>query len=116
MVGRTTKPTAAQSRRMDAISQMRCVACEIAGQRQPNRTECHHLTDKGNRRASGGHDATIPLCVWMHRGIPLRGKTLVAMEREYGPSLALSKRAFKARYGDERALLAIVNKKLEGEA
>jgi hypothetical protein len=109
MVGRTTKPSAAQRRRLDAISKMVCVACSIAGQRQPNRTEVHHLVDRGSRRLSGGHDATIGLCGWHHRGaIPPRPK----MQLARAPSMALQKRAFVERYGTERDMLAITDRKL----
>lgn len=115
MVGKTDKPTAAQRRRLDALSRMRCVACRIQGCEQPNRTEVHHVVDKGNRKASGGHDATCPLCGWHHRGAlpPRPMMRLATAEATYGPSLALNKRAFVARYGSERALLAKVDAILE---
>jgi hypothetical protein len=114
MVGRTTKPSAAQRRRLDAISKMVCVACSIAGQRQPNRTEVHHLVDRGSRRLSGEHDATIGLCGWHHRGAipPWPKMQLARAVLTYGPSMALQKRAFVERYGTERDMLAITNQKL----
>jgi hypothetical protein len=110
----TGKPTAAQQRRLDALSRMPCIACllEGAGTVQPNRTEIHHLVDKGTRELSGGHDSTLPLCVWHHRGVPRGKATAREMATAYGPSLALQKRAFNARYGTERELLARVNARL----
>lgn len=117
MVGKTVRPTAAQKRRLDAVAKMHCVACEIDRQAQPNDTEVQHLVDKGTRRASGGHDATIPLCKWHHRGVPSyiahKGSTAKAMTAQYGPSMELQGRAFIARYGTQRELLAIVNRQLE---
>lgn len=110
----TGKPTAAEERRLSALSRMTCIACELNGPAwaQPNRTEVHHLVDKGTRKLSGGHKATLPLCAWHHRGVVPRQHTALFMLGRYGPSLALQKRAFVARYGTERALLARVDKKL----
>lgn len=107
----TKKPTKAQQERLDAIHAMPCRACRLEDIPQPSPTEAHHLTDKGNRILSGGHDATVNLCGWHHRG-DVRGcqvlcnpPTMANAEKVYGPSLALNKKAFKARYGDERELL-----------
>lgn len=111
----TGTPTKAQQARLDAIHAMPCLACvkesEFARKRdelrlgQAGKTEAHHLTDKGYRIHSGGHDATIPLCSWHHRGeliYPLTGRE---MRELHGPSLALHKREFVAQYGTERELL-----------
>lgn len=90
---------------------MPCIACVVDGRGlRCGRVEVHHLVDKGNRRASGGHSASIPLGAWHHRGLPPDVRmTLKRAEETYGPSLALSKRAFVERYGTERALLAKIN-------
>lgn len=120
MVGKTVRPTAAQKRRMDRIAKMGCVACYVMNQRQPNGVEIHHIVDMGYRHLSGGHDSTIPLCAWHHRGIPTalvgRGSSVRAMAEQHGPSLAVQKREFVRHYGNERQLLEIVNKQLESEA
>lgn len=107
----TKKPTKAQQTRLDAIHELPCCACRLEGVSQPSPTEAHHLVDKGYRVHSGGHDATIPLCGWHHRG-DVRGcqvlcnpPTMVNAEKAYGPSLALRKKAFIAKYKTERALL-----------
>lgn len=89
---------------------MPCAACVRLGVAQPFQTEAHHLVDKGTRAASGGHEATIPLEAWHHRGQCLDGMTAREMELEYGPSLALNKRGFVAVFGSERELLERVNK------
>ena len=104
----TTKPTKAQQARFDALKRMNCIACEKEGEQAL--AEIHHLVDKGYRKHSGGHDATIPLCKWHHRGESIYGAR--ASEEMFGPSLALSKRAFVERYGSERELLAEVNARL----
>lgn len=109
----TGKPTQAQALRLARVAAMRCIACEREGCGQPWQTEVHHLVDKGSRKHSGGHDATIPLCAWHHRGqckerIPARHMAIL-----YGPSLEREKRAFVAKYGTERELLAIIDGRLE---
>lgn len=105
----TGRPTAAQSRRMALLAQLPCWCCWPL--RQPNRTQVHHIVDRGYRIHSGGHWATLPLCAWHHMGIlPPRPKMKIARAAEfYGPSLALSKRAWVDTYGTEREVLAKVN-------
>ena len=83
-----------------------CVCCQKENVCQPNKTEIHHIVDKGYRRLSGGHDSTIGLCQWHHRGISLEGMTNSEMLFKYGPSLELNKRTFIKTYGTERELLA----------
>jgi hypothetical protein len=108
----TGRPTKAEQARLDAIHDMPCCACVIEGIDQPNPTEAQHLVDKGYRKHSGGHMATIPLCGWHHRAEPLMELTRREMGIIYGPSLASSKRAFVAMYGTERELLAITDEAL----
>lgn len=105
----TGKPTKKQKARLDALSQMFCIACVIEGCRQPSRTEVHHIVDKGYRVHSGGHDATLPLCSWHHRTECAHGLTTSEMVFRYGPSLAGHKRRFIETYGTERELLETVN-------
>lgn len=119
----TKKPTKAEQLRLDRIHEMPCIACEMeAGWskarrepplEQPLPTEAHHLVDKGTRKHSGGHDATIPLCRWHHRGeiiYPLSGRE---MRQLHGPSFALNKKVFVALYGSERDLLAVIDGRLK---
>jgi hypothetical protein len=56
--------------------------------------------------------ATIPLEGWHHRGELLYPLSEREMKQLYGPSLALHKREFKATYGSERDLLAIIDQRL----
>lgn len=112
----TGTPTKAQAARMAAIKRMQCKACCQESMPQPFPTEVHHLVDKGTRKHSGGHDSTIPLCAWHHRGeitYPLTGRE---MKELHGPSFALHKRSFIAQYGTERELLAQTNADLESRA
>lgn len=93
----------AERQRMDRIHRMGCIACG----RRP--VDAHHLVDKGYRKHSGGHGATIPLCAWCHRGEPIIGVSVKYMTLCIGPSLAVNKRAFVAKYGTERELIAKVD-------
>jgi hypothetical protein len=101
--------TKADRERMSRLKEMPCVCCR----RRP--VEIHHIVDKGYRKHSGGHQATIPLCVYHHRGVLDDGWTAARMAFALGPSMALSKREFNYRYGGERALLDRVNRWLMGE-
>lgn len=108
----TGAPTKAQRTRLDALSRMRCLCCEFEKVQQPWPTEIDHLVDNGYRRLSGGHDATIPLCAWHHRGLCLDGCTTETMTGRYGPSFALRGRLAAVWYGSKRDLLERVNARL----
>lgn len=118
----TTTPTKAEQARLDAIHAMPCIACEIEAdisrqrgeivQAQPSRTEAHHIVDKGTREHSGGHMATLPLCGWHHRGEPVYPLGKREMCQLHGPSFAESKKSFRANYGSERDLLAVIDQRL----
>lgn len=101
--------TKADRERMAKLKDMPCVCCGRRG------VDVHHLVDKGYRRLSGGHQATIPLCAWHHRGEPVGMWTVTETAARLGPSLALNKKQFNLRYGGERALLDRVNQWLLGE-
>lgn len=109
----------ADQRRLDAIHNMACICCVVESiergreLNQPNRTTAHHLVDKGTRELSGGDQATLPLCEWHHLGYRLFTHDNCDMEASWGPSLALRKKAFIAKYGTERELLQSVNEALE---
>lgn len=107
----------ADQKRLDWVHEQPCICCEIeklpAGMPRL-RVEAHHLVDKGYRALSGGHQATLPLCSWHHRGVRLEGHSTSAMSSMYGPSLAVSKRQFVAWFGTERQLLARVNAGKDG--
>ena len=111
----TGKPTKEEQRRLDAIHSMPCIACSelFSVLYQCSPTEAHHLVDKGYRKHSGGHSATIPLCAWHHRGIIPEGFDKSHMEYLFGPSFALSKRRFVQCFGTERHLLAITDERLK---
>lgn len=113
----TGKPTKAQAARMDRIARFPCIACRRG--RDPTvagafpicgKTEVHHLNMFGRAgQKRRGHDATIPLGEWHHRGIPLPGWTTKQMEVMFGPSLAKASKRFRAEFGTDDELLAKVN-------
>lgn len=98
--------------RYDRLQRIGCVACRKNG--RYSQVDVHHLVDKGTRKHSGGNKATLPLCPWHHRGVPVDGYLCGSMCLLYGPSLALQKREFKRRFGTERELLAEVDALIEG--
>ena len=101
--------------RLGHIKRMPCVCCAMIELPQPSITEAHHLVDKGTRKASGGDMATIPLCGWHHRAEPRIELGKAVMLFKYGPSLKYQggKGAFAEKWGTERELLELTNKKLE---
>lgn len=95
MVGKTSTPTKADRARFIHLREVGCICCRKDG-RINREIDIHHIVE-GSRRL--GHQYTLPLCIWHHRGIGPEGYTAELLESAYGPSLALSKRAFVARYG-----------------
>lgn len=106
----TGKATPAQVQRFDAIKDLGCVACLSLG--FPNvPPDIHHLID-GNERI--GHDHTIGLCEWHHRGIPLNGMSTKACTDLFGPSLRHhGAKPFRERFGTDAELLKMQNALLE---
>jgi hypothetical protein len=104
----------ADKKRLSIIHRLPCVACVQEGCQQPSPTEAHHLVDKGYRKHSGGHQSSIPLCAHHHRAEPIMGRSKRWMVDCYGPSLAEDKLAFTIRYGNERELLANIDKVING--
>lgn len=60
-----------------------------------------HETQCGRRT---GHRFTFPGCPWHHQGQTPDGMDWEQCTALYGPSFAVSKRNFQARYGTEREL------------
>ncbi len=98
-----TKAQKAERERMEMLGRFGCIACLLEGRYLW--ADVHHLLRGGKRI---GHHATIPLCPWHHRGLPQVGSVAEATGF-MGPSLALNKRAFVERYGDENFLLSLVD-------
>lgn len=105
----TGKPTKAQVKRFEAIVAIGCIACLLRGLHY-NAPEVHHLnvcSQPGGKRR--GHDFTIGLCGWHHRGEPSYSRNESGMLDVFGPSWKLHKRKFIETFGDDDALLTYQN-------
>lgn len=105
--GRSTgNPTKAQRARFDAIHEAGCIVAHKLGLGHVH-PDIHHLTTGGKHgQKRRGHDFTIGLNSWSHRGVPLPGWNAANCRRVFGPSYAIEPRAFRERFGDDDALLA----------
>ncbi|MGH9809349.1 MAG: Ref family recombination enhancement nuclease [Terriglobia bacterium] len=92
---------AARERRFRRIKEIGCLACRACG--WFSTCEIHHLNLCGQAgRVRRGDEATIGLCAHHHRGTWLPA----SLKGKLGPSLALSSKAFRRRFGTDDELLA----------
>ena len=105
--------TAAQSDRADRLKAMGCLCCWLEGCGYVP-AELHHIT-VGDRHGQLrlGHDETVPLCIWHHRGRKFDGRTEEYCRRAFGPSLALQPERFRKRYGSAESLVLKANRRLK---
>lgn len=114
-------PTKEQQAHQDAQRAHGCAMCRLLGfsfrglpegMSPCGKTEIHHRTVGDlHGQLQLGHDSTVALGAWHHRGelLPLR-PTVDAMRDKFGPSFALHKRAFLDVIGDnigERSTAAL---------
>lgn len=113
--GRSTgKPTAAQQRRFGLIKDEDhgCLIAHMLGIGWLP-AEIHHFTIGGHHgQKRRGHEYSIGLNSWSHRGEPLQGWTAAECEARLGPSYARSPCAFRERFGSDDELLALQNQLL----
>lgn len=104
--GRSTgNPTKAQRARFDDIHAIGCIVAKMRGLRRVP-CEVHHLTIGGKHgQKRRGHDFTIGLNPWSHRGEPFGGMTADECERKFGPSYARQPRRFRQEIGNDDFLL-----------
>lgn len=100
-------------KRYEALRELGCIACRQNGVNLMI-PEVHHLVDKGYRKHSGGNQATIPLCIWHHRGQHPSNLTAEFMRGSMGPSMFHESKEFARVFGTQRTLLAKVNQLLAG--
>jgi hypothetical protein len=97
------KPSTEQERRWALIRERGCIACLVldGGFMYP---EIHHQTLGGRHGAPRlGHDFTVGLCPWHHRGdAPYPASE---MEEAHGPSYAKTPKAFRREFGSDATLL-----------
>ncbi|MBE5272131.1 hypothetical protein IMX13_18095 [Stenotrophomonas sp. B2] len=98
---------------MDAIKDIGCVVANALGMGYIP-CEVHHLTVGGKHgQKRRGHDFTIGLNPWSHRGEPFGGMDADTCERLFGPSYAKQPRRFRQEIGDDDYLLDLQNTALD---
>lgn len=105
---------AEKSRRFDKLRELGCVCCllneDIGLERVCEHAEVHHLNGGGHHgQPRRGDEFTIPLGPWHHRGIG----TATDLTQRGGPSWAKGSKPFRAVYGTDDELLALVNSLIE---
>nr|WP_313216118.1 Ref family recombination enhancement nuclease [Stenotrophomonas geniculata] len=109
----TSKPTVEQQQRMDAIKDIGCVVAYALGMGYIP-CEVHHLTVGGKHgQKRRGHDFTIGLNPWSHRGEPFGGMDEETCEALFGPSYAKQPRRFRQEIGNDDYLLDLQNTALD---
>ena len=106
--GRSTgNPTNAEAAWLRTVKHAGCVCCAARGYSREEGgplAEAHHLLSGGIRR---GHQHTVGLCAWHHRGrLIVTGWTHATHRRLLGPSLAEGSVPFHKAFGDDDALMA----------
>lgn len=96
--------------RFDQLQRIGCIACHILGVH--SQADVHHVLTGGRRT---GHQDTIPLCPYHHRGVIgcVMGVTNGAPSFDPGPSLADGSKPFHKFFGTQQALLAKVNEMMK---
>ncbi len=104
--GRSTgAPTKAEADRDRKLREKGCICCRLDG-RGLVPCEAHHLTVGGRHgQKRRGHDKTVGICAWHHRGVRRPGWSVEDMTSAYGPSYAEQPSAFRDHYGDDARLL-----------
>lgn len=112
--GRSTGiPTLAEAARFEAIKELGCLVAHILGLEWVP-CEIHHMTTGGRHGQKRlGHEVSIGLNPWSHRGVPFNGWTSRECEELFGPSYAREPRKFRATFGNDAELLARQNELLK---
>lgn len=103
------KATASNIARFRKLSDLGCYCCAKMGWYAP--PDIHHILSGGRRK---GHDATIPLCAWHHRGHCEMGWNKARMRLRFGPSLADGSKPFHAHWGTQLEILDEINATITG--
>lgn len=106
MVGKTKPATQDEQDRMNSIKEYcGCLPCLLEGLTDSH-CDIHHVIVASQRV---GHFATYGNCPWHHRGMIWLGESGRSMKEKLGPSRAVDRADYIARYGDEDRLLATQN-------
>lgn len=99
-------------RRFDAIWEIGCIACRMAG--YCRRTQAHHQNLGGHAgQKQLGDMQTVGLCPWHHQGHCDPGYCADEMTIKLGPSMQHQPVAFRERFGSDEKLLTYQNKLIE---
>ena len=109
MVGRTKSKTKVEQERIHFVKHfMGCLPCLLV--KYPNSHCDYHHVVEGQRRV--GEMWGYGMCLWHHKGIR-EGDWAVLTRQEVvgilGPSHALSRKEFRAKFGTERSLVSVVD-------
>lgn len=115
--GRSTgDPTVEQQRRFDAIKEIGCLVARAQGMGYVP-CEIHHMTLGGKHgQKRRGHDFTIGLNPWSHRGEAFGGMSSDTCLKLFGPSYAREPRRFRQEIGSDDYLLDLQNTLIEQHA
>lgn len=103
----------AQKARWEAMREYGCICCRLNGFFTRD-VEIHHMNEGGTAGSKRrGHDFTVALCPWHHKGVVSSGMTSIAAAKLLGPSLAKQSKVFRERYGTDDELLEKQNYLLE---
>ena len=108
----TSSPNKEETARFDAIKDIGCI---IAVKMDIGWVPCeiHHLTIGGKHGANRrGHEFSIGLNPWSHRGVTFNGLTVDQCMEMFGPSYAKQPRAFRELIGPDDDLLEYQNQLL----
>ncbi len=97
--------TKEQEARQRSMRERGCVVSRILGLGYVW-AEVHHLVDRGR---TIGQDYTIALNPWSHRGVPFGDWSINRCRELFGPSYALERKSFRARFGSDQDLLNAQN-------
>jgi hypothetical protein len=100
-------PTKSERHRMAWMKEDGCIACRQEG-RNAVQADVDHEVIGGKRT---GHNRTIPLCPWHHRGIPPFNWTASMARIELGPTKCNEMREFYERFGSFSEMVDATNER-----
>lgn len=99
-----------EKERVEALKPMGCIACARLGIPNVQNLELHHLLDGGRRM---GDWFTIFLCRGHHQGDYWSPEQIDCIPAEDRVAISDGRKRFAARYGTERFLWTLVQKRLK---
>ena len=110
MVGKTKRASAQERKRMQTLKEhIPCICCMLLTSYSYRLPEIHHRVSGYKRH---GHQETIPLCEYHHRGLRPDGLSAQECLGTLGPALTDGRATFEAFFGPEELLLKYTNKLL----